>query len=165
MDTRLRNRGLVDAVEGGDIERFAALIGGDESLLHMATPYGTWLHVAAAAGRLNMVKYLVRQGFDPNARGGVFGGGPINVAAAYGHVEVVEYLLAEGAQMDVSEPERNPLFSAIYGGHNNVVLLLLKKGIDASVKYSGDSMSDMDALAFARERGRTDIAEILARLI
>ena len=33
--------------------------------------------------------------------------------------------------------------------------------IDTQVKYTGDSMKGMDALAFAREWGRTDIAELL----
>lgn len=165
MDTRERNRSLLQAVEAGDIERFAMLVGADMSLLHMSTPFGTWLHIAAAAGRLNMVEYLIQKGLDPDARGGTLGGNALNVAASHGHVGVVKYLLSRGAQMDVSEPERNPLFSAIYGGHEDVVLLLLERGIDASIKYSGDSMNEMDAIAYARERGRLDIAEIIQRLV
>lgn len=64
--------------------------------------------------------------------------------------------------MDVSDPERNPLFGAIYGGHIEIVRLLIDQGIDTHVKYTGKSMKNMDALAFARERGQMDIAALLA---
>ena len=62
---------------------------------------------------------------------------------------------------EFSEPERNPLFGAIYGGHTAIAKLLIDSGIDTTVKYSGESMHEMDALAFAHEWGRSDIAELL----
>ena len=63
--------------------------------------------------------------------------------------------------LDVSEPERNPLFGAILKGHTGIAKLLVDRGIDINVQYTGESMKDMDALAFAREWGRSDIAEYL----
>lgn len=63
--------------------------------------------------------------------------------------------------MDISEPDRNPLFAAIHAGHKNIVELLLKTGIDTTVKYTGKSMKDMDAIAFAYEWGRKEIAEMI----
>jgi ankyrin repeat protein len=66
--------------------------------------------------------------------------------------------------MDTSEPERNPLFGAVYGGHLHVVQLLVANGIDFRVKYTGRSMNDMDAKAFAVERGQTEIAKYLRAL-
>src|SRR5262245_14761134 len=65
--------------------------------------------------------------------------------------------------MDVSEPVRNPLFGAIYGGHTDVARLLIDSGIDTNIKYNGKNMKEMDALAFAREWGRTDIADLLVK--
>jgi len=109
-----------------------------------------------------MVRHLVGLGIDINRRGGTFGGSPINEAASEGHLDVVRYLLEVGAELDISDPVRNPLFGAIYGGHIDIVKLLVEKGIDAHVKYTGESMINMDALAFARERGQTDIAALLA---
>jgi uncharacterized protein len=85
----------------------------------------------------------------------------VDHAASHGHIEVVQYLLGQGAQLDTSEPERNPLFSAIYGGHTAVAEVLIDHGIDTTIKYSGEHMQDMDALAFAREWGRTEIVERL----
>jgi ankyrin repeat protein len=130
----------------------------------MVTPFGTWLHVAADFGNLTLAQRLVSLGADVNQRSGTFGGAAVNLAAAKGHIEVVRYLLSEGAELDVGEPERNPLFSAIYGGHIEIVRLLVEAGIDWRVKYTGEYMKGMGALAFARERGQRDIAEYLETL-
>lgn len=128
------------------------------------TPFGTWLHIAAKGSTPEVVQGLISMGADVNARGGTFGGTPINLAAGYGKLEVVRTLLAAGATLDTSEPEQNPLFSAIQGGHFEIVKLLVERGIDHRVRYSGPSMMDMDAQAYALERGRTEIADFLAKL-
>lgn len=130
-------------------------------LMNMVTTFGTWLHVAATHGKLEIVKRLIDLGADINRRGGVFGGGAINVAASEGHIDIVRCLLSSGAEIDVSEPERNPLFAAIRGGHIDIVKLLIEHGIDIHVKYTGDSMKNMDALAFAHEQGQKEIANLL----
>jgi ankyrin repeat protein len=161
MDGRLTLRAVLAAVESGDVEQFAKLVGDDDSLLRMSTPFGTWLHVAASAGQVHMVEYLIGRGLDPNALGGTFGGGVLNAAASAGHAGVAELLISKGAALDVSEPERNPLFGAIYAGSKDIVMMLLKAGIDASVRYSGESMKDMDAVAFATERGQQELGEII----
>ncbi len=70
------------------------------------TPFGTWLHVAAKTGNVEMVECLLSLGADVNAIGGAFGGTAVNLAAGYGNSKVVEVLLAAGATLDVSEPER-----------------------------------------------------------
>lgn len=74
---------------------------------------------------------------------------------------IVKRLLELGAVLDTTEPDRNPLFGAIYGGHTQVAKLLIDSGIDTSVRYSGANMKHMDALAFAKEWGRSDIVELL----
>lgn len=161
MDERTRNRQLRNAIEAGDLEGLKTLINSNKTSLEQMTPFGTWLHVAASEGHVAVAKYLVEQGIDPNARGGTFNSNALKLAASAGHIDVVEYLLSIGSELDVSEPERNPLFAAIYGGHRAVAALLLEAGIDAHVKYSGENMHDMDALDFACERGQTEIAELI----
>src|SRR5262249_50604825 len=137
------------------------LIEEDIARLRMMTAFGTWLHVAADFGELPIVELLIGLGADINAVGGVSGGSAIYQAASEGHVDVVRYLLSKGATLDVNEPTRNPLFAAIYGGHFAVAKLLIESGIDTSVKYTGDNMKNMGALAFAREWGRPDIIKLL----
>ena len=148
------------AMDQGDAESMANLIRANDAL-RLMTPFGTWLHIAASSGNLKMVQALIELGAEVNARGGTFDGNALNVAASNGHLEVVEYLLSLGAEMDVNEPERNPLFAAIYGGHVDVVRLLLAHGIDPTVTYNGPNMKDMDAFAFATERGQREIADVL----
>lgn len=128
------------------------------------TPFGTWLHVAASKGELNIVKKLIELGSNINVIGGVYGGGALNEAASAGHIDIVSYLLSCRADMDVSEPERNPLFGAISNGHVDIAKLLIESGTDTEVKYSGESMKDMDALTFAREQGQEEIVKLLENL-
>ena len=165
MDTHTQevHRSIRSAIQEGRTAETLSLLA-DESHLRMMTPFGSWLHVAAKVGNLEIVKALVGLGLDVNLRGGTFGGSAINLAAGYGHLEVTRFLLRAGSRLDVSEPERNPLFSAIQGGHIDIVRFLVEAGIDHRVRYTGDSMQDMDALAFARERGQADIALFLAGL-
>lgn len=108
-----------------------------------------------------MIKFLVESGMDINRNEGVPKSAPIAHAASEDEMGIVEYLLDNGAILDVSDPNRNPLFSAIYGGHFNIVKYLVQSGIDITVKYTGDTMKDMGAYEFAIERGQVEIAEYL----
>ncbi len=152
---------IYHAIRGGQSDEARRLIESEAQQLHAIGPFGSWLHVASNAGDLGLVVYLTEKGCDINRKSGLLGGTPINEAATHGHLEVVKYLLQAGAVLDTSEPEQNPLFSAIYGGHLGVVKLLLAHGIDGKVRYTGTIMREMDAMAFARERGQTAIAEYL----
>jgi hypothetical protein len=162
MDDKQIAKEIRIAIKQGDVDRVSFLIGHEKARLHMMTPFGTWLHVAAAHGQLEILKLLLDLGIDINTYGGISGGGPLNEAASEGHIEIVAYLLSKGAKLDETEPEKNPLFSAIHGGHVAIAKLLIDKGIDTTVKYSGPSMSNMDALAFAQERGQDEIAKMLS---
>jgi len=166
MDSQAQeaHRSIRSAIKEGKTAETLALLTEDESRLRMMTPFGSWLHVAAKIGNLEIVKALVGLGLDVNLRGGTFGGSAINLAASCGHLEVVRFLLQAGSELDVSEPERNPLFGAIHGGHIDIVRFLVEAGIDHRIRYTGSSMRDMDALSFARERGQTDVEVFLAAL-
>ncbi len=150
------------AIIACDSDVALSTIAAEEGRLDMMTPFGTWLHVAAKCGCLEIVQGLVAMGADINQRGGTFGGTAINLAAGYGQSDVLRFLLDHGAELDVTESERNPLFSAIQGGDLEIAKMLIDHGIDTLVSYTGPSMKGMTALGFARERGQKDIAEFLA---
>ncbi|RPK15236.1 suppressor of fused domain protein [Priestia endophytica] len=161
MDNKQVIKEIHSAIKKGDTEKVVELINSDTELLNMMTPFGTWLHVAASRGQLDIAKKLVELGSDINMVGGVYNGGALNVSASAGHIDIVEYLLSCGAHMDVSEPEKNPLFGAISNGHVDTARLLIESGIDTEVKYNGEFMKDMDALAFAKEQGQKETVKLL----
>lgn len=161
MDTKMIASKIRTAIKQGNVEEVTILINSNRELLNFMSPFGTWLHVAATSGNLEIVKFLVRSGLSVNIKGGTFNTGAINRAASEGHFEVVKHLINAGAEFDLSEPDRNPLFAAIYGGHIEIVKLLLEKGIDSHITYSGGNMTNMDAYAFAIERGHKEIAQFL----
>lgn len=156
---------VISAIKREDLAALSEMFAEDPGLKNVSTPFGSWLHVAAEYGKFPVVKFLAENGFDIDARGGIAGGSAINIAASEGCLDIVDYLLGRGAELDVSEPERNPLFSAVQGGHDDIVSVLLASGIDATVRYTGESMKDMDAAAYAREWGRTGLADMIEAYI
>lgn len=156
MEDKEKNRSMLNAVRHGDLEKIKAILEEDSDYLHKLTPFGSWLHIAASAGQKSVAKYLIEQGIDININGGVSGGNPLNAAAQEGQREMVCFLIKSGACFDISEPERIALFSAIYDGHTDIARILVEAGIDTSVRYTGQSMKNMGALEFAKERGHAE---------
>lgn len=154
---------LYNFIKNGDINQAKELIRNDKKLLHVVTPFGTWLHVSARTGNMGMISFRVESGMDLNVNGGVPKSAPIAHAASEGELSIVGYLFDNGVHLDVSEPNRDPLFSAIYGGHLDIVKYLVGKGIDTTVKYTGDAMNEWDAYELAIERGQVEIANYLVK--
>ena len=164
MDQKLLAKEIRSAIKNGKIEMVENLISVNTDILNIMTPFGTWLHVTASEGQLEIAKLLIKLGADVNKKGGVFDACALKEAASGGHIDIVKLLLSSGAELDVSEPERNPLFGAIYGGHLEIAKLLVEHGIDIHVLYNGSSMRNMDAVAFAIELGQNEIADFLKDL-
>lgn len=161
MDEKNLNKTIRNTIKLGDINEVKRLIDDNPEFLHSMTPFGTWLHVAAKKGHSGIVEYLIHKGIDVNTKGDIFDASPLRVAAGAGHLEIVKYLIEAGAELDVSLAKRNPLFGAIYGGHKEVVEFLVEKGIDISIRYTGETIKNMNAYEYAREFGQTEIAEYL----
>lgn len=134
------------------------------------TPFGPWLHFAAVRSTAEIVKFLIGTGADVNARydfekGEISptGATALRRAASYGRVDIVSLLLENGACLHVENTFCNTLFGAIYSGSSEVVQLIVDAGIDLSVSYPTDTKVNMDAIAYAIERGETSIAKIIAQ--
>ncbi|SHK26060.1 Ankyrin repeat-containing protein [Clostridium cavendishii DSM 21758] len=164
MDTVNIKRNIRTAFKNKDNAKIKMLIGDDKEILNMVTAFGTWLHVAADFGNLEMVEYLLNLGLDINTEGGTFECGAIGYAASAGHIDIVKYLLDKGAIIDTSTAYRNPIFGAIYNGHKDVVELLVEVGTDISIRYTGENIKNMNAYEYARVFGQTEIAEYLRKI-
>ncbi|MCU5098477.1 MULTISPECIES: ankyrin repeat domain-containing protein [Bacillus] len=152
-----------DSIKSGQLNTLKDLLEREPKMLEYATPFGTWLHVATAHGQLEIIEYLINSGINIHARCGTFSTNALERAATKGHLHIVEYFIKHQVEMDTSEPDRNPLFAAIYSGHFEIVKLLVMNGIDITIKYSGNNMKEMDAYTFAVERGEMEIAEYVKR--
>lgn len=99
---------------------------------HASTAQAEQLIAAAAAGRLEEVRQLVRRGVDVDSR--VDGDGTALIAAAkHGQLQMVDELLALGAQPDHhSSGDGNPLIAAARGGHLAIVERLVAAGADVN---------------------------------
>jgi len=161
MDDRQVAKNIRLSIKKGDMDTFIKLIDDNPDQLKKETPFGTWLHVASSEGQLEIVKKLIERGADVNASGGIYGGGALNEASSEGHYEIVKHLLSYGVKLDVSEPEKNPLFGSISNGHIHIAKLLIEYGINTKVKYTGETMKETDALTFAKEQGQKDIVKLL----
>lgn len=150
-------------IKEGNAKRVMELIGSDKSWLNKQTPFGTWLHVAARAGKIEIMKVLIDSGINIEAKGGILECSALSCAASDGQIDAVKLLLSHGATIDTTEPNLNPLFGAIYNGHIEVVKILLEYGVDVDVKYTGENMKGVNALAFAKQYDRHDIVNLLKR--
>jgi len=153
------------AIRDRDLSALQQAIEADPQQVRAFTPFaaGTWLHFAAREGNEKAVRYLLSRSIDVNVGDAREGRNALCDACLGGHAEVAKLLLRSGALIDVSDPVRNPLFSAIVGRSVECAKLLLEAGADTTVSYSGGSMEQMTALAFAIERGEMEIATMIAR--
>jgi ankyrin repeat protein len=152
---------MYTSIHQGDSNKVESLIKEHPDIIKLTTPLGTWLHIAASIGNIPVVEFLLLSGLDINTNGGILGGSAINDAASNGQLEMVKFLLSRGAILDTSDPCRNPLFSAINTGHAGVAQFLIKNGIDTTVKYNGEFMKNVDALAYAKERNMVAVMNLL----
>lgn len=160
--TELEAKKRIDtAIKDGDTSSVLALIEEDKSRLSLQTVFGSWLHIAAKHGQLELLQRLLELGLDINVAGGIAKGTPLLAATSAGQADVVRYLISQGAQLNASEPERNPLFAAIDEGYPEIARILIENGIDTKVMYRGSSGKMRDAHSYAMEWGRTDIAKLI----
>ena len=152
-----------NAIKNGNLDVVKELLGNNDGLLETNTVFGSWLHIAASYGRIDIASYLIDCGIDVNRNGDISGGNPIRSAAENGQIEMVELLYNHGTIFDVSEAAKNPLFGAIYGGHYNVVQFLVEHGIDIAAYYAIGELDKVDACEYGNSLVRRKSKDICER--
>lgn len=149
------------AIKKDDLVTIKRFLLDNEELLNVKTAFGTWLHDAAVYGKYDIANFFIECGLDVNIKGGVGDSGAITSAARKGYYNIVKLMYVSGAELDVSNMARNPLFAAIYNGHSDVVKFLVENGIDITAHYSIGELERVDAYEYARQYGQTEIANYL----
>ncbi|MFN8607210.1 MAG: peptide-methionine (R)-S-oxide reductase [Vulcanimicrobiota bacterium] len=97
----------------------------------------TSVHRACESGQLEVVRLLFEAGADSVLELPDFiGRTPLACAAGADAVNVMQFLLDRGARLDAYCPRRQgvtPLFEAVWQGHQQAAVWLLKRGADADL--------------------------------
>ncbi len=152
------------AIAQDDIDTVKMLMSENDDWMDVETATGSFLHDASKLGMYDIVCILVEEGMDVNKKGGMADLTPVVEAAFSGKLKIIDYLYNHGANIYDEDFESNPLFAAIYNNHFEVVKYLVDKGIDTKVTYSIGDIEECDAYEYARQYGRTEIAEYLKAL-
>ncbi|WXR61472.1 suppressor of fused domain protein [Peptostreptococcaceae bacterium AGR-M142] len=147
-----------------DIDSVRKLIEEHQEYLFAETQLGSWLHIAAEKGKLELVKYFVEKKLDVNLICGISRCNPLTCAAREGHLDIVKYLYSCGSKLDTSTPSTNPIIAAINGINLEVIKFLIEKGIDIKVSYKWTDAINLDAYTYAVANGNPEIAKYLKSL-
>jgi uncharacterized protein len=135
-----RNTSILDAVKRGNLRQLQVLakVHGAKAIRADTNPQQlTALHIAAAAGHLSVVCYLLSDAIkaDPRAKR-INNFTPLHAAAMQGHADVCKELLAAGADVNISTIPQGyaPLHSAAYGGHLETIKILLAYGANTELR-------------------------------
>jgi ankyrin repeat protein len=160
--THLSDLDIFEAAAIGDCTRLHQLIAEDAMSARAVSPDGwTPLHLAAAFASAEPVTLLLEHGahvhqFSHNPMRNQ----PLHACIALNHsLDVVRALLECGADVNATQHGGyTPLLQAAAAGKKDLVLLLLESGARP------DCVCDQSKSAadYARERGYTEVAEILA---
>jgi ankyrin repeat protein len=126
------------------------------------------INKAAERGDATRVQQLLDKGANVNARSASWGRLPLICAAKYGQTPVVEQLLNNGADVNAMDAEGwTSLAIAAYYGHTDCVRVLLEHGPNLNQEtigiyfFKGNDQVGKTALTLARERGHSEIAELI----
>ncbi|KAJ7617659.1 ankyrin repeat-containing domain protein [Mycena polygramma] len=153
-----------DEVESVELERVLGLfmsldltkVDFSNMKLQSETDGSAW-QAASRLGHVEIVRLLLENGTDVNAKGGRYGNA-LQAASRWGHMAIVRLLLEEGANVNARGGQYGSALQAAAGfDHIEIVRLLLEVG--ANVEAGGGQYGR--ALQAASASGNTEIALVL----
>lgn len=115
------------------------------------------IHEAAGAGQVELLRKLIADGKDVNARTPA-GGTPLHDAALWGHRDIAELLISKGADVNAKDGNgMTPLHLAANGDHRKLAEVLIGKGATVDSR----ALNGWTPLHVAAIWGHEKLAEIL----
>jgi len=114
----------------------------------------TSLHLVAAEGNLDLVVALLEAGWDINGGGCKFT--PVLDAIYHKHEHVAKFLIEKGSRVD-----QELLKPAAEYGLNNLVRILLSKGVDANAPSYGQTALEAAVASRHNPEGRFELVKLL----
>eukprot|EP01063_Lacrimia_lanifica_P033354 TRINITY_DN5895_c1_g1_i3.p1 TRINITY_DN5895_c1_g1~~TRINITY_DN5895_c1_g1_i3.p1 ORF type:complete len:277 (+),score=73.55 TRINITY_DN5895_c1_g1_i3:58-888(+) len=125
---------VFEAVEKGDLETLRNMCETPRVYPKTMTKDGySLLHVAAATGHVELVRYLLEYGFEPETRNGA-GFTALHVAARYGHTGVVDELGCSRPSLLLTRCDMltTPLHQAVFGSQTAMLQHLIGEGVSVN---------------------------------
>jgi ankyrin repeat protein len=131
-------------------------------------PYSSPLHTAAQKGDADVVRRLIADGVNVDAKD-YYSKTPLHVAAETGNEKIVALLIKAGADIEVGVPGypdarfigATPLIIATLLGQTTVAELLISAGADVNARNTGVTGEDRTVLHNAVVNGQESIAALL----
>ncbi|KAJ9200819.1 hypothetical protein DTO164E3_3969 [Paecilomyces variotii] len=117
----------------------------------------TCLHVAAIHNHFSMVSFLINHNADVNKRRNDWETVWTLVCQSEEHERISHLLIESGADKHVTVIGSNPLYGAAAAGHVGHVQLLLRQGVNPSIKTA----SGWDPLHWAASNGFLEVVKLL----
>jgi len=129
------NDEIYEACSNGELQKVKLMLEKNPELLNIKDKSkNTLLHYAASAGKIEVVKFLIKKGAALHAKNN-FGWIPLHSAGYNGHKEISKILISSGSKVD--EPDVygwTPLFRAIQGNRKGMVEFLIEKGANINAR-------------------------------
>ena len=151
---------LYEAATCGQLEAVKENLAGKTQDINSHAPDGfTALSLAAFFSQLEVAKYLLEQGADPNiAAKNAFKVAPIHAAVAANHLGICELLVKHGADVNLPQAQGiRPLHSAAHIGN----LVMVQCLVEAGAEVNAQTDKGETALDFAEKNGHEEVKQYL----
>ena len=160
MDFELTEQ-MDDAISSNDLECIRKLVSLKDFNINEKTIRGTFLQVAIREKNDEIAIFLIEKGIDINCIAGVTKTSALTDAVFKNNKKIVEILCENGAKLDVSNADNNPLFFAISGRKVEIAKYLIDAGIDIYATYKIGEIENCDACEWAKKWGTKDVYDYL----